>query len=485
MSFWQPRSVLQLVVAGFFAVLAPLCAAIFFSIQTLEALTDNHRVVTRLVVDAARLGQDIERDVLELERRARQYIALADPNLKDLFELERASLSQDLQNLQALQTLQGLQAQLPLSESPDVKGLLTSLERLEFLSESEPASMDATPDKGPSLEQSFDLISERSLAIQIWLRASIDQLREKNTQDSDDVIAYLILQLSLLACATLALLLFFTYWINKPVKDLTQEIQLLGAEGLSRKIEISGPMELRRLGSKLEWLRQKLHETEQQKQQFLRHVSHELKTPLASLREGTDLLAEHVLGRLSQQQQEIVEIVQKNAIELQRLIENLVDYNQMPKQVLTYEEVSIPDLGNELLSHYRLSLDSKGLQLTSHGPTQHWVVDRYKLRTALDNLLSNAVNYTPDGGRIEFAWHVKDANLIIDVANSGEPVPPEDVERVFEPFFQSAAKRTGPIKGSGIGLSVARECMEAQGGSLNLVAHADLPVCFRLVCPAR
>jgi two-component system sensor histidine kinase GlrK len=118
------------------------------------------------------------------------------------------------------------------------------------------------------------------------------------------------------------------------------------------------------------------------------------------------------------------------------------------------------------------------------GLATNWEADRYKLRTALDNLLSNAVNYTPEEGRIEVVWRRDDANLVVEVANSGEPIPEEDAERVFEPFVQSSAKRSGPIKGSGIGLSVARECMEVQGGSLSLIDHPELPVCFRIICPA-
>ena len=106
----------------------------------------------------------------------------------------------------------------------------------------------------------------------------------------------------------------------------------------------------------------------------------------------------------------------------------------------------------------------------------------YKRQT-LDNLLSNAVNYTPEEGSIDVVWRREAANLILTIANSGEPIPEEDRERVFEPFYQSTAKRTGPIKGSGVGLSVARECIELQGGELTLVRHKRFPVCFRLLCP--
>ena len=454
-----------------------------FTVQTLGELTDKDRDLTQLVVEVNRLDQEIQRDVLELERRARQYLALGEPELAELFAKEQTSLAEKLQTLQ----------DRVAAQSPDIKQLMQSLARLTLPPPQPPETADlqafataASAESTPAqrLNQSFDVISEQRQAIQQWLQASVDQLLEKNAEEADSLLDYLILQLLLLALVAFALLLLFAYWINKPVKDLTQEIHQLGTEGLSHTIEISGPQEVQALGSKLEWLRQQLHETEQQKQQFLRHISHELKTPLSSLREGADLLAEHVAGRLSQQQQEIIDIVRENGIELQRLIENLLDYNQLPRQELVFEDTQLEVLWEELLANYRIAIDKKALQLELHGGVPTWMVDRYKLKTSLDNLLSNAVSYTPDGGTVDIVWRAEGATLIIDVANSGEPIPEEDTERVFEPFFQSASKRTGPIKGSGIGLSVARECIEAQGGSLSLASHDTLPVCFRLICPA-
>ena len=137
-----------------------------------------------------------------------------------------------------------------------------------------------------------------------------------------------------------------------------------------------------------------------------------------------------------------------------------------------------------MVNSYQLSIDKKALKLDQQGYVESWVADRYKLRTSLDNMLSNAINYTPDGGDINIVWRSENASLIIEVANAGEPIPIEDAERVFEPFFQSAAQRTGPLKGSGIGLSVARDCIEALGGNLSLASHDTLPICFRLICPA-
>ena len=475
MPVWPPKSVQQLVLASFILAVMPFGIAILFTMQTLEELVASNRKITGEVVEVTRLGREVQRDVLELERRAFQYMALADADLAELFERERTII---------LDKLQALQDRLP-PQSTRITALENSLKQLSLGTQAQYPLLESTaPNPGDVLADAFSLIGEQEGAVQRWLQASIDHLLEQQAAEADNITDSVTLQIGLLLAATLALLLFVTRWINRPVQHLIQEVHQLGTAGLSHKIDISGPEEVRALSSKLEWLRQSLHQSDQQKQQFLRHISHELKTPLSSLREATELLSDEVTGRLSQQQREIVEIARNNAIELQRLIENLLDFNQLPQQQLTYEPVRVPGLWQELLANYRIMIDKKALRLDLHGDVDDWVADPGKLRTALDNLLSNAVNYTPEQGHIDIAWRTRDTDLVIDVANSGEPIPPEDAERVFEPFVQSSARRSGPIKGTGLGLSVARECIEVQGGSLSLARHDTLPTCFRLICPA-
>ncbi|MCB1679053.1 MAG: HAMP domain-containing histidine kinase [Halioglobus sp.] len=474
MSFWRPRSVLQLVLVGFFTALAPLCLAILFTVQTLEELAGKERAVTRQIVAVTRLGGEIQTELLELERHARQYLTLFDPELARLAENERTQLLRQLREL-------GGRVGAP---GPEL-ALLQSLQRLDMslLNARQPGP--ATTVLAGAFENAFATISEQRRALRPWLQSWVEQLLHNNADQAEAVINAMFVQLSFLVFATLALLLLFAYWINKPVQQLTQEIHRLGTSGLGHTIRISGPQEVAALGQKLDWLRQRLHETELQKQQFQRHISHELKTPLASLREGTDLLAEQVTGHLSQQQQAVVDIVRENAIELQRMIENLVDYNPLSRREPVFERIVLAPLWQEILASYRITIDQKHIAVTLRGAVDDWVADRHKLKTTLDNLLSNAVNYAPEDGRVDIVWQREGANLVIEVANSGEPIPKADRERVFEPFFQSTATRTGPIKGSGVGLSVARECIEIQGGELSLVAHSELPVCFRLLCPAR
>ena len=91
---------------------------------------------------------------------------------------------------------------------------------------------------------------------------------------------------------------------------------------MSRPISVRGPLDLEALGEQLDWLRRRLHELEQEKNKFLSHVSHELKTPLANIREGAELLRDGSVGKLGKSQSEVVEILQNNSLILQKTIEN-------------------------------------------------------------------------------------------------------------------------------------------------------------------
>ena len=412
MSFWQPKSVLQLVLVGFFTAVAPLCVAILFTVQTLGQLSADNRRVTSSVVTMTRLGQALQRDLIDIERPALQFLTVNRPSLLELFYQEKKLIMEKLVALKqltgtdvaAIDTLKNLVGELEL-KSPQAPALLVSQSQLT---------------------QQFDTIHRERQRLRDALELYVDQLLAASAEEADSIKDSLLVMVFSMALATLAVMFFFIYWINRPVKSLAEEIKLLGAGDLSRSINISGPREIKVLGRELEWLRSRLHDIDQQKQRFLRHISHELKTPLSNLREGTDLLAEQVLGSLSSGQHEIVDIVRQNGIELQRLIENLLDYNQLPHQELNPGQVDLAEVWQDLLDAYRIAVSKKQLVIETSGEVDSWSADFYKLRTALDNLLSNAVNYTPEAGRVVIRWAVENDCLVIDIANSGNPIPEDE-----------------------------------------------------------
>jgi two-component system sensor histidine kinase GlrK len=114
-----------------------------------------------------------------------------------------------------------------------------------------------------------------------------------------------------------------------PVKGIERMINRLGeGRSLGHTVVFKGPRELRYVGERIIWLSERLSWLESQRHQFLRHISHELKTPLASMREGTELLADQVVGPLTVEQEEVVAILDDSSRNLQKLIEQLLDYNR-------------------------------------------------------------------------------------------------------------------------------------------------------------
>lgn len=469
---WRPRSILQLILLGFLTVVAPLSAAVVLAVQTLvEQAVENARLNERTVA-LTRSTQQLQSDLLDLERRTRQYATLEDPALLRL----------------VLEGFDDLQATLAaIRERLDARGVPVADRLGEQLRDLQQELMLVPVDAG-RLETAlalFDPISRQAHATGQSSRQQVDAELEAQLLAADETRTRMVLIASVLALLTVPVALLFTYWINQPIRQLEQVIRRLGSARAEGPIRIQGPREMQLLGRQLSWLRDQLAELDAQKQQFLRHISHELKTPLASLCEGADLLAEGVVGpALNPAQREIVSIVQQNSKELQRLIENLLDYNQLlHRDDVTPRAVALAPLIAGIVDSHRLSLQRHGLAAVLRDEQAQWVLDAGKLRAALDNLVSNAVNHASRDSEVLIHWHVHRNALDIDVANQGPVIPEDEAERIFEPFFQGSTRRRGAIKGSGIGLSVARECIESQGGSLRLVQRRGYSVCFRISLP--
>ena len=181
---------------------------------------------------------------------------------------------------------------------------------------------------------------------------AIERLQEIATQGRQK---WLYLALATAAIA-LALAILFAVLIARPIRQLDQAIRRMGTADFTHAIEVNGPQDLRYLGQRLEWLRSRLSDLEEQQNRFLRHVSHELKTPLTAVREGAELLRDNVGGKLSPEQQEIVRIVRENTLSLQKLIEDLLTYHQTrAMEPQTVGPVSMPDVVRRVLSEHKLA----------------------------------------------------------------------------------------------------------------------------------
>lgn len=471
---YYPRSFTILVIVAMGVLIVPLASGLINAVHVLQDVVDTQRLFTRNSLAITRDVRQIAESVSQLQRAAGQYHLLQDtefaPALRDRFdELQTllARLDSELVDPPARVTLAALQTQS--------HGLYRQLQPGSFL------------DSGGfnALDPAFDalhggartLLAEADAAVQHELQALESTVQA--TRQRLIVLALALIPLTLLLAAV------FSWMINRPIKQLKASIQQLGEVDLRPLPAISGPQDIVELGREIDWLRQRLQALEDQKLRFLRHVSHELKTPLASLREGVALLGDQLAGSLNPRQRSIVAIMDSASRDLQKRIEDLIRYSGMMRDA-TLRPTAPQTLDAALasvLARQRLALEARGIRVETQLDAASVHADRSQLETVLDNLLSNAVKFSPEGGRILVKSTPADGAIEVWVCNEGEGIPDTERSRVFEPFFQGARQPASTVKGSGLGLSIVRESLLAAGGSVDVIDCPPWSTCFRLTWP--
>ena len=215
----------------------------------------------------------------------------------------------------------------------------------------------------------------------------------------------------------------------------------------------------------LERINQELLRANQVKSEFLAMMGHELKTPLHAIRGFSQLLLEGIDGPLTPKQREDVESILASGDHLLELIDNLLRFSKLEagEERLHLEEVDPATIAAEVAQAFERFAREKGLELRLHVNPMRIQADGTKLRQILMNLVSNAVKYTKRG-TVEIAAEARDGNVLFVVADTGPGIPPQDQERIFEPFTQLDSSSTRETMGLGLGLAIVKKYVELHGG---------------------
>ena len=459
----QPRGLsLRAIVGGGFTIVAVcLGLALSFAIDSLQQLGDQSERLLESGVNTTRLIEQLAERITEVERTARQYTVVGSPNLMQIYRDRRQAL---------IGTMTALEAR------DDVYALTPALHELHGLLDRIEESMNLAPQLRDNPE-SFAAMNDIAARARAIAGNRFDmELSRLQTQVTRVRTALTALTVAVVTAALLTALAF-AWLISRPMRQITASIGALGRAELDQPVRVSGPRDLQAIGVSLDWLRQRIRDLEAQKSTFVRHMSHELKSPLANIRAGIELLGEEAAS--DPDKQEIAAIVERNAARLQRQIDDLLRYAgwqdaRPPQQPVI---VKLHDLIEKSVQEQAFEARSRGIDMRSELATVTMTGEESQVRAIVDNLISNAIKYSPDGGVVAVRLSRQNDAAVIEVEDEGPGIPAELREQVFEPFFRGP--NAASSAGTGIGLSLAMTAARAHGGSIRILdkqggAHVEV-----------
>jgi len=451
----------QLLLVAFMLIAALLGGTALRAVVILDRLMAKSSEAAGQALALNGAAQTLTARTAGMERAARQSLILNDSVLRKRFDEETRAAREALAEIEA--------GGLPKPELEAWQAQAATIQRL-FQGPTETAL-----ERERSVAAEFRELVVLNNRITAQTQALIEQRNKALDEQLEASRARLTRQVLFTIALAVVLAVALGVWLARPFKHLERAIVGLGENRLDELISIRGPSDVRGVSQHLEWLRLRLTELDADKARFLRHVSHELKTPLAALREGVALLQEGVPGELNRSQRDITRILHQNTLALQEQIEALLRFNAAAFEArqLQRRRTNLLELIEQLVEAQHLQCQAMQLKVVMEGEPIVLPVDREKLGTAIANLLSNAIRFSPRGGTIRLRVSGQPDFVRIDVIDQGPGVAASDRDRVFEPFYRGERQPKDAVRGTGIGLSIVKEYIQAHGGRIGLPSDSQ------------
>jgi signal transduction histidine kinase len=261
-----------------------------------------------------------------------------------------------------------------------------------------------------------------------------------------------------------------------PVRVLSETASQISQSDLSRRIPVNGHDELARLADVFNRMLDRLEGAFAAQRTFMDDAGHELRTPITVIRGHLELLSDD-----PDERSESLAIVADELGRMTRIVDDLLVLAKAEQPTfLEFAQVDLDLFTGEVFAKMK-TLGDRDWRLAGTGHAVI-VVDRQRLTQVLMNLAENAVRYTANSGRIEFGSSASHGTIELWVRDSGQGIPPEDTERIFERFTRGEGVRRTPGT-AGLGLAIARAIVEAHGGSITVEGNPGEGATFRVVLP--
>lgn len=270
--------------------------------------------------------------------------------------------------------------------------------------------------------------------------------------------------------------------LEKQLDTINLSIVSMANNRTEPPLQLEGPINVRTLSKNLERLRERLIKNDHHQLQFIRHISHQVKTPLASIKEGVKLINEGLVEDVNEEQKEITGIIHKNTQELQTAIESLLDYNiaLTTRRQGGRKTIDLRSVIDQAIDRQGLAIKAKRLKLDLFTEKAIANINFGQMLTVFENLLSNAVKYSPLGGEIEIRLFREQGMIHFLIQDNGPGIPEHNRLAVFNAFFVGDERSPGPLKGTGLGLSIARQYVEMHQGIIEVLEPQQINLASKL-----
>lgn len=296
-------------------------------------------------------------------------------------------------------------------------------------------------------------------------------------------IARLALITAGIGVLTVGLSVLLATRLVRPVRALTDAAQRMRGGDTTARVAVGGGGEVGQLAAAFNAMAAHLDRMERQRKAMVSDVSHELRTPLSNVRGWLEAAEDGLVALDPKLTASLVE----ETLTLQRVVDDLQELAlaDAGKLRLHPEPVNVGDLLDQIATAHRGRADAAGLRLTVtvHGDLE-LTADPVRLRQALGNLVANAIRYTPEGGAVTLRAYRDGGEIVVDVADTGVGIDPEQLPHVFDRFWRAEKSRSRSTGGSGLGLPIARNLVEAHGGTLTATSTPGEGSTFTTRLPA-
>jgi two-component system, NtrC family, sensor histidine kinase GlrK len=454
------------IITGFATVLLVALGALTYQVTIVHKMQSINKDLSQVNFEAATVVQHMVQQMLDLEENIKKYfVTNGDPiYVKELADL-RAEVGVDLGKLQG-------KAHTP-PEREAVKELSAAWS--EFWRLFDEWKDRVNPDAGPvdfpavlqdALDNVYDRTQATLAAVRVGIREQVDAAAKAG--EKARMVSFVAGGASLLIAVVVAILLVRA--IADPLRQLTQGTRRISKGQFWHRLPTYSGDEFSELARDFNAMAQRLSELDQMKKDFVSHVSHELKAPLASMRQVFLLLLRQLAGPLSEQQRRLLQTSSHSAERLSAMVGNLLDVSRMEAGTMEYDlhPNDVVGLVCGVVEEFEVQAKERRIELKVEASNDAWAdCDRDRVVQVIGNLLENALKFSPEGGVITTRVENTDARkVLIAVSDSGPGVADEHKSRIFGKFHQVKQGKKISGQGVGLGLAICRTIVGDHGGTI-------------------